>query len=442
MKKKVLVVVFTFSILAILTFGIVHNILDNQNLKESSNNNALIKENDNHDNENIDNSNIQESESDETQENNSTASEEYKPENGIEYELNSDGSIYFEDENLKKAIEKNTNKINITPTEAAEIDILLLSEKNIKSIKGLEFFTSLTVLDLDYNYISDLQVLKKLDNLKYLSLHSNNISDITPLATLKNLEFLAISSNKITDVSSLVDLKKLHYFPSMYNNNILNIEVLEDNIKIYYENLKKDYYQIDVSNGGFSYIREFGNIVAPYCIDGEKYTDCMARYTYDMDIQNMKTYKASLSKAREFIKENIKDEMTDLEKEIVIINYLVKNMYYETTDGIVDGTNDLYYPLVLGYGQCHNYAQAFNLLAYLAGLESYSAFAGAAHEWNIVKINGEYYHLDITWADSGEEVNYMYINLSTETMNELHGAIYVYTPTDILNISKKDMNFH
>ena len=235
MKKKVLVVVFTFSILAILTFGIVHNILDNQNLKESSNNNDLIKENDNHDNENIDNSNIQESESDETQENNSTASEEYKPENGIEYELNSDGSIYFEDENLKKAIEKNTNKINITPTEAAEIDILLLSEKNIKSIKGLEFFTSLTVLDLDYNYISDLQVLKKLDNLKYLSLHSNNISDITPLATLKNLEFLAISSNKITDVSSLVDLKKLHYFPSMYNNNILNIEVLEDNIEIYYQ---------------------------------------------------------------------------------------------------------------------------------------------------------------------------------------------------------------
>ena len=129
--------------------------------------------------------------------------------------------------------------------------------------------------------------------------------------------------------------------------------------------------------------------------------------------------------------------MTDLDKVIKISEFIVKKMVYKSTDGLYDGTNDLYYPLVLGYGQCHNYAQSFNFLANLAGLVSYSAFAGALHEWNLVKIDGKFYHLDLTWADQGNTLDYRFVNVSTNTIDTLHGFKFNY-PTDI-EISSKDL---
>ena len=126
--------------------------------------------------------------------------------------------------------------------------------------------------------------------------------------------------------------------------------------------------------------------------------------------------------------------MTDLDKVIKISEFIVKKMVYKSTDGLYDGTNDLYYPLVLGYGQCHNYAQSFNFLANLVGLVSYSAFAGALHEWNLVKIDRKFYHLDLTWADQGDTLDYRFVNVSTNTIDTLHGFKFNYPTDEIVNM--------
>jgi len=87
------------------------------------------------------------------------------------------------------------------------------------SLKGLEFATNLTYLDLGYNLmnrqlnkylhgdITDISPLSNLTKLTSLDLSSNRIADVSSLAGLTNLKTLAISGNSIADFS-LLDYKQ------------------------------------------------------------------------------------------------------------------------------------------------------------------------------------------------------------------------------------------
>ncbi len=60
---------------------------------------------------------------------------------------------------------------------------------------------------------------------------------------------------------------------------------------------------------------------------------------------------------------------------------------------------------------CTGYAEAFNLLAQKAGI--YSLYVtgnatGTPHAWNMVWLEGDYYHLDTTWMDNAYGVDYTY----------------------------------
>lgn len=372
--------------------------------------------------------------------------EETEKEEKQYYILNNDGSIYFEDSNLESAIKKIMKIDKIYPDEALKINHLILQEKNIKSLSGIEFFKELTLLDLDFNEIEDVSNLKYLSNLKILSLHSNLVRDIKDIANLEKLERLSISSNRINDISPVVNLKNLTSLPSTYNNNITNLDVLEKNLELYYNNNKNNYYEYDEFNADKNIVTfktDFSNVVKTEC--SEDYVTCVTKDLFESDKLEIKTYKEAMEVARNFVKNNINDDMSDLEKEFTIIKYIANTLSYELTENRDDsiGTHDFYFPLVLHVGQCHDYSQVFNILGYLAGLEVESAFAGALHEWNLIKLDGVYYHVDVTWADSGDAgIDYSYVNVSTQTMNKLHGEAISFTPLFYQNnISKEDMSY-
>lgn len=84
--------------------------------------------------------------------------------------------------------------------------------------------------------------------------------------------------------------------------------------------------------------------------------------------------------------------MNDLQKETVIYNYLVHNTKY--------GNGSLYDTLMYGVGDCVSQSRAAKLLLDKAGIECMmidgtAGFGSSGHTWNIVKINGHYYHLDV-----------------------------------------------
>ena len=131
---------------------------------------------------------------------------------------------------------------------------------------------------------------------------------------------------------------------------------------------------------------------------------------------------------QEFKDTYISEGMSDFEKEMQIIQYMVENIEY-TYDNYVAGTiPDISYTaegaLVKGRAVCDGYSKAFMEMAKACGPEAKRITGGAGacyesdgllgninHAWNKVKLDGQWYHVDVTWEDPVSENSYGFGNL-------------------------------
>lgn len=149
-------------------------------------------------------------------------------------------------------------------------------------------------------------------------------------------------------------------------------------------------------------------------------------FQYSKDVQTVKTHLDLLEKkAESVIKQLIRPGMTDYEKELAIHDYIVNNCTYDLRENKPPESYTAYGALCLGKAVCEGYSQATKLLLDMAGVESIIIIGQAInidtgryqnHAWNIVKIQGEYYHLDTTWDDpvmndGSSYPTYTYFNL-------------------------------
>ena len=116
--------------------------------------------------------------------------------------------------------------------------------------------------------------------------------------------------------------------------------------------------------------------------------------------------------------------MTDYEKELSIHNYLVTHSTYGFLSGEdVDQSYKAYGTLVKHMSVCNGYAEAMQLLLMCCDIDSYMVTGEAgdeAHAWNLVNLEGSWYHIDTTWddpvPDRGEVITYAYVNLDDSSM--------------------------
>lgn len=137
-------------------------------------------------------------------------------------------------------------------------------------------------------------------------------------------------------------------------------------------------------------------------------------------------------KVQEIVKNTITNEMGEYEKEKALYDYLVNNCEYDMdtlNSGVWDKNNDEYSALINGLSMCKGYAQAMNRLLKAVNIESKIVIGDIidkeepdkeklGHAWNIVKINGKYYHIDATWDSTYthmyNEASDYFFNLSDE----------------------------
>ncbi|MDO5416198.1 MAG: transglutaminase domain-containing protein [Lachnospiraceae bacterium] len=113
-----------------------------------------------------------------------------------------------------------------------------------------------------------------------------------------------------------------------------------------------------------------------------------------------------------FLDHCIREGMTDFEKEMQIVQYLTATVTYPY-DRYLAGTDtkedhNAYGALVKGEAVCEGYAEAFCWLADACGLETkfiYGVYGGGMHDWNMVKLDGHWYHVDVTSDDPVVEGN-------------------------------------
>lgn len=153
------------------------------------------------------------------------------------------------------------------------------------------------------------------------------------------------------------------------------------------------------------------------------------QYDYDRETTEAKQEEIK-SKVADIISEIVTDDMTDLEKEMAINDYLCANAEYD--DGALENAeaNDFYYvdeayydsftaygTLIDGVGVCASYSAAFKLLCDEAGLDSIVVTGylegNLPHAWNKVKVEDTWNIVDSTNNDNEVIPNALF-NLSDD----------------------------
>lgn len=105
--------------------------------------------------------------------------------------------------------------------------------------------------------------------------------------------------------------------------------------------------------------------------------------------------------------------------------------YAENVRDIDDGWTEFsaYGALVGGSAVCEGYSYAMSLLLNNVGIPT-SCVSGSSngelHMWNVVQIDGNWYHIDSTWDDS-EGTYYSYFNLTQTQIESDHTIAGIYT---------------
>lgn len=147
--------------------------------------------------------------------------------------------------------------------------------------------------------------------------------------------------------------------------------------------------------------------------------------------------------AEAVLAEIMRDGMSDLEKETAAYSWLTDNVDYDWThqDALTETDRRSYGPyggLVDRAAVCLGYAVSFQLLMDMSGVECITVVGACFnstgdHAWNMVKLNGEWYCVDVTWDANGRErlgTDYVwrYFNVTSDEMGKNHQWDYANTP--------------
>lgn len=252
--------------------------------------------------------------------------------------------------------------------------VLMISSGYVSDISELSELTNLEMIDIAWCYIKEIPDFSKLTNLRELRLGANLIEDISPINKIPNLEMLDVASCRVKYLMPIADYEPLKIL-CISSNCILDYGQIPENAPIINA----------INNGTFNY---------DVCLELE-------------------------NRAKEIVAEITDDSMTDLQKEVAIYKYIIDNTEYveESFSESAFG----YRAIMENKGVCGNYAEAFALLACHAGLNA-GLCSSDTHTWNIIELDGKYYHCDSLWDEGNEYWNFF--NISTE---------------DIINV---DSHFH
>ena len=160
--------------------------------------------------------------------------------------------------------------------------------------------------------------------------------------------------------------------------------------------------------------------------------------SYDRDIYNA---------ARKVLSTVLSDGMSDLEKETAVYRWIVNNVNYDWTHTNVleDTPRESFTPyggLVNRTAVCLGFAATFQLLSDLAGVECITVVGASSastedHGWNMVRLNGNWYCVDVTWDSNyreygysrGRESDWHYFNITSDEMAATdHQWDYAHVP--------------
>lgn len=158
-----------------------------------------------------------------------------------------------------------------------------------------------------------------------------------------------------------------------------------------------------------------------------EYTKMKAQITVHQQYLTNKSQEQFVDKkVAEILSKVEHKKMNDFQKVKFVNDYIVKNTVYGT-DTISASPHSAYAVLKEGKGVCQGYALLALKMLQNLGVETKYVVGKVntgGHAWNLVKVNGEWYHLDTTWNDPVPDrpnvVSYKYFLVNDSTIRMDH----------------------
>lgn len=159
------------------------------------------------------------------------------------------------------------------------------------------------------------------------------------------------------------------------------------------------------------------------------------------NMQDIEEYQNKIEQVRNYILSNLEGK-TNYEQIKMVHDYLVDSIEYDSTLSR-ENIYDIYGALVLRECVCEGYAKAFQYLMNEIGIDNVIVIGTGTnsngqtenHAWNYVKLNDNWYAIDVTWDDPiligtgklSEKSKYKYFLKGSNTMSQNHVASGKFT---------------
>lgn len=206
---------------------------------------------------------------------------------------------------------------------------------------------------------------------------------------------------------------------------------LEKYIDIDYTEYKNDITSLTQNNGeGFKEIISIlNNYVHPYNSSNNIKLTYGGDYTLGITVNKAYTNEEieEINKVvDQIIEEKINNNTPTKEKIKIIHDYIIDNteydkLKYENKEDTTYKSNTAYGVLIEGYGTCNGYADAMAIFLNKLNIINYK-ISNEEHIWNLVYVDGNWYHLDLTWDDPISDMNInrdTYFLITTETLEKI-----------------------
>ena len=279
----------------------------------------------------------------------------------------------------------------------------------------------------------------------FLTIYYREIVQFLMIHVIYQDEILVKEANQYEKNNQWEFVKETDNFKPESKQDILNIFYTAlnrgwDELTFYcpdsYKDCLDDVNEITSNQNTLSYVNNFVSIYNSY----NKIRVNMNNFgRVNIEIQHI--YQSSdiaelQAKVDEIYNEIMQDDMTDSDKVKAAHDYIINRTVYdeERSNEIKSGvgsdsihtSNTAYGPLFIGKAICGGYTDAMALFLDKIGLPNFK-IASENHIWNVVYIDGQWKHLDLTWddpvVDTGENIlTHNYFLISTDDLKKKNEA--------------------
>lgn len=207
----------------------------------------------------------------------------------------------------------------------------------------------------------------------------------------------------------------------------LNTSVTDDQIKKIIDYIQRDHPEIFWFQHGTTFFFDS----ATHVVNKLEFKYCMTR-------DEAKKRQDKINAATKSFLTSVIDTMSDYEVTLRIYENIIQLVDYDTigleqqkkdtvSPEVPDDLRSIYGVFVNKKAVCAGYAKAMQYLLNLCGVECTYVTSGT-HAWNLIKLEGDYYHIDVTWGDGSDTkkdkvrtdaVNYDCFCITTEELTRL-----------------------